>query len=121
MGAPVVSVMPAAAWGPHDPHFGEGVTFATNVLKKRYPIVMPGGMHIADVRDVASVPAAVMAPGHGARRYMVTGHIGLFIGHDSLRDFWGPMLTDVAVRSHLAPAVRKPRTSDPDRSLTAVG
>jgi dihydroflavonol-4-reductase len=73
MGAPVVSVMPAAVWGPYDPHFGEGVTLATNVLKKRYPIVMPGGMHIADVRDVAAVLAAVMAPGHGARRYMVTG------------------------------------------------
>jgi dihydroflavonol-4-reductase len=72
-GAPVVSVMPSAAWGPHDPHFGEGATLATNVLKKRLPIVMPGGMHIADVRDVAAVLAAVMAPGHGARRYMVTG------------------------------------------------
>jgi nucleoside-diphosphate-sugar epimerase len=73
MGAPVVSVMPAAVWGPHDPHFGEGVTLATNVLKRRYPIVMPGGMHVADVRDVAAVLAAVMAPGHGSRRYMVTG------------------------------------------------
>jgi nucleoside-diphosphate-sugar epimerase len=73
MGAPVVSVMPAAVWGPHDPHFGEGVTRATNVLKNRYPIVMRGGMHIADVRDVAAVLAAVMTPGRGARRYMVAG------------------------------------------------
>jgi dihydroflavonol-4-reductase len=73
-GAPVVSVMPAAVWGPHDPHLGEGATLATNVLKNRYPIVMPGGIHIADVRDAAAVLAAVMAPGHGARRYMVTGH-----------------------------------------------
>lgn len=24
LGAPVVSVMPAAVWGPHDPYFGEG-------------------------------------------------------------------------------------------------
>ena len=73
MGAPVVSVMPAAVWGPHDPHFGEGVTRATNVLRNRYPIVMRGGMHIADVRDVAAVLAAVMTPGRGARRYMVAG------------------------------------------------
>ena len=73
-GAPVVSVMPAAVWGPHDPHFGEGVTRATNVLKNRYPIVMPGGMHIADVRDVAAVIAAVMTPGRGPRSYMVAGH-----------------------------------------------
>jgi nucleoside-diphosphate-sugar epimerase len=72
-GAPVVSVMPAALWGPHDPHFGEGVTRATNVLKKRYPIVMRGGMHIADVRDVAAVLAAVMTRGRGPRSYMVAG------------------------------------------------
>jgi dihydroflavonol-4-reductase len=73
-GAPVVSVMPAAVWGPQDPHFGEGVTRATNVLKRRYPIVMRGGMHIADVRDVAAVLAAVTTPGQRARRYMVAGH-----------------------------------------------
>jgi nucleoside-diphosphate-sugar epimerase len=73
LGAPVVSVMPAAVWGPHDPHFGEGVTRATNVLKNCYPIVMRGGMQIADVRDVAAVLAAVMTPGRGARSYMVAG------------------------------------------------
>ncbi len=74
LGAPVVSVMPAAVWGPHDPHLGEGVTLATNVLRNRYPIIMPGGFHIADVRDVAAVLAAVMQPGRGPRSYMVTGH-----------------------------------------------
>jgi nucleoside-diphosphate-sugar epimerase len=73
-GAPVVSLLPAAVWGPQDPHFGEGVTLATNVLKNRYPIVMRGGMHIADVRDVAAVLAAVMGPGRGPRSYIVSGH-----------------------------------------------
>jgi nucleoside-diphosphate-sugar epimerase len=73
LNAPVVSVMPAAVWGPHDPHLGEGVTLAANVLKNRYPIVMPGGMHIVDVRDVAAVLADVMQPGRGPRRYLVTG------------------------------------------------
>lgn len=73
-GTPVVSVLPAALWGPHDPHFGEGVTRATNVLKNRYPMVMRGGMHIADVRDVAAVLATVMTPGRGPRSYMVAGH-----------------------------------------------
>jgi nucleoside-diphosphate-sugar epimerase len=74
LGAPVVSVMPAAVWGPHDPHFGDGATRATNVLKNRYPIVMPGGIQIADVRDVAAVLAAVMTAGRGPRSYMVAGH-----------------------------------------------
>ena len=73
-GAPVVSVMPAALYGPNDPHFGEGVTRATNVLKNRYPIVMHGGMHVADVRDVAAVLAAATTPGRGPRSYMVAGH-----------------------------------------------
>jgi dihydroflavonol-4-reductase len=73
-GAPVVSVMPAALWGPHDPYFGEAATLATNILRNRYPVVMRGGMHIADVRDAASVLAAVMAPRKGPRSYMVTGH-----------------------------------------------
>jgi hypothetical protein len=31
-------------------------------------------MHIADVRDAAAVLAAVMQPGRGPRRYLVTGH-----------------------------------------------
>ena len=74
LGAPVVSVLPAGMWGPHDPHRGEGVTLAANVLRNRYPMVMAGGMHIADVRDVAAVLAAVMQPDRGPRSYLVTGH-----------------------------------------------
>jgi dihydroflavonol-4-reductase len=74
LGAPVVSVMPAGLWGPQDPHMGEGVTMATNVLRGRYPVVMAGGMHIADVRDVGAVLAAVMKPGQGPRSYLVGGH-----------------------------------------------
>jgi nucleoside-diphosphate-sugar epimerase len=35
---------------------------------------MPGGMHIADVRDVAAVLAAVMKSGQGPRSYLVAGH-----------------------------------------------
>lgn len=74
LNAPVVSVMPAGVWGPDDPHLGEGATLAANVLRSRFPIVMPGGMHVADVRDVAAVLAAVMQPGRGPRSYLVTGH-----------------------------------------------
>jgi nucleoside-diphosphate-sugar epimerase len=74
LGAPVVSVVPAAVWGPQDPHFGEGAALATNVLRNRFPVVMQGGMHIADVRDVASVLGAAMERGRGPRSYMVSGH-----------------------------------------------
>jgi nucleoside-diphosphate-sugar epimerase len=71
--APVVSVLPAAVWGPHNPHLGEGVNLASNVLRNRYPIVMPGGMHIVDVRYVAGVLPALMQPGRGPRSYLVAG------------------------------------------------
>lgn len=50
------------------------MALAANVLRRRYPIVMPGGMHIVDVRDVAAVLAAVIEPGRGPRSYMVAGH-----------------------------------------------
>jgi nucleoside-diphosphate-sugar epimerase len=73
-GAPVVSIMPAAIWGPHDPNLGEGVTLAANILRNRFPVIMSGGMHIADVRDVAAVNAAVMVPDQGPRAYLVAGH-----------------------------------------------
>jgi nucleoside-diphosphate-sugar epimerase len=73
-GAPVVAVMPAAIWGPQDPHFGEGVMLCRNVVRRTYPFVMNGGMHIADVRDVAAAHVAVMEPGRGPRSYLVTGH-----------------------------------------------
>jgi nucleoside-diphosphate-sugar epimerase len=73
-GAPVVSIMPAAVWGPHDPHFGESVTLATNVLKRRVPVVPSGGMHIVDVRDLAAALVRVMTPGGGQRRYLIGGH-----------------------------------------------
>ncbi len=73
-GAPVVSVMPSAVWGPHDPHLGEGALLCMNVLKGSYPFVMPGGMELSDVRDVARVHAAVMEPGRGPRSYLVAGH-----------------------------------------------
>jgi dihydroflavonol-4-reductase len=80
LGAPVVSVMPAAVWGPHDPHLGEGATMASNVLRNRYPVVMPGGMHVTDVRDVAAVLAAVVQPGRGPRSYLVAGHYATIPG-----------------------------------------
>jgi dihydroflavonol-4-reductase len=97
-GAPVVSVLPAALWGPYDPHFGEGVTRAANVLKRRYPIVMRGGMHIADVRDVAAVLAAVMTRGRGPRSYMVAGeYISLLDLIRTLSDLTGRRLPFVTM------------------------
>ena len=73
-GSPVVSVMPPSLWGPHDPHLGEGQLLARNVLRRYIPAVPPGGLQIADVRDVAQVLAATIEPGRGPRSYLLAGH-----------------------------------------------
>jgi dihydroflavonol-4-reductase len=71
-GAPVVITYPGGVIGPDDPYFGESnrivAGFAANGVTPR-----GGGMWV-DVRDVAKVHAAVMEPGRGPRRYMITGH-----------------------------------------------
>ena len=71
-GAPVVITYPGTVIGPDDPYLGQStrwiVQFVTSGLTMR-----GGGMWV-DVRDVAKVHAAVMEPGRGPRRYMITGH-----------------------------------------------
>jgi nucleoside-diphosphate-sugar epimerase len=71
-GAPVVITYPGGVIGPHDPYLGESdrtiAEFATS------GVTMRGGGSWVDVRDVAKVHAAVMEPGRGPRRYMITGH-----------------------------------------------
>jgi len=94
-----------------------------DVSRIKAPLYLLGGSHdhITPAPQVFALADHVgTRPEDIVKLTVPGGHIGLFIGHDSLRDFWGPMLADVAVRSHLAPAVRKLRTSDPDRSLAAV-
>jgi nucleoside-diphosphate-sugar epimerase len=58
--------------GPDDPYLGDSnrviVEFANSGGTMR------GGAPMVDVRDVAAVHAAVMEPGRGPRRYMITGH-----------------------------------------------
>jgi dihydroflavonol-4-reductase len=70
------------------------------VLNKRYPIVMPGGMHIADVRDVAS--RAGRGDGAGARRSALHGY--------------RPLRLHARPHTH---ARRPHRASDPLRDLPA--
>ena len=73
-GAPVVTIYPSMVLGPRDPNVGEGTGAYRNLLRGRTPAMPPGGLNIIDVRDVAAVLVAVLEPGQGARRYLVTGH-----------------------------------------------
>jgi dihydroflavonol-4-reductase len=72
-GAPVVITYPGSVLGPHDPHLSEGMRIARDILRRRYPMAPTGGYAIVDVRDVAKVHAAVLEPGRGPRRYLISG------------------------------------------------
>jgi nucleoside-diphosphate-sugar epimerase len=72
-GVPVVTSYPSGAFGPLDPHFGESAQTVAAILKRRMPAVPKGGLSIVDVRDVAGAHAAMFEPGHGPRRYVLSG------------------------------------------------
>jgi nucleoside-diphosphate-sugar epimerase len=73
-GAPVVTTYPGAVVGPDDPYFGETAFTVAMILRNRMPFALPGGWPIADVRYVANGHAAILEPGRGPRRYLLTGH-----------------------------------------------
>lgn len=70
-GAPVVITNPGGVWGPHDPYDGESQQIARAALRGRM-LMLPPAMRIpvVDIRDLASVHAALMVPGRGPRRYL---------------------------------------------------
>jgi dihydroflavonol-4-reductase len=69
----VVITNPASVWGPHDPHMGETASVARNILRGRMRLVMPGGLGIVDVRDLATAHARIFTTGRGPRRYLLAG------------------------------------------------
>lgn len=71
-GAPVVIIYPGGVIGPDDPYLGESNRAIAEFVNSG--LTMRGGEPWVDVRDVAKVHAAVMEPGGGPRRYMITGH-----------------------------------------------
>ena len=106
-GAPVVILNPVGLLGPHDPHLGDFTAVARDVLRGRLPFVVAGTTPMVDVRDVATVSAAVLEPGRGARRYMVSG------GYVTMRDF--------AIEASRLTGRRIPAVALPGRPMLAVG
>jgi nucleoside-diphosphate-sugar epimerase len=72
-GAPVVITYPAGVLGPHDPHLSDTVRAIRDVLRGRWPVLPQGRLPLVDVREVATLHAAVLRPGRGARRYLLAG------------------------------------------------
>lgn len=73
-GAPVAISYPGFVLGPGDPYVGESTRLVLGLLRGQVPVRLHGLLPIADVRYVADAHAAMMQPGLGARRYLVTGH-----------------------------------------------
>jgi dihydroflavonol-4-reductase len=72
-GAPLVTIYPAAVFGPDDPGLGEPNKGLRDGIRFGWPIAA-GGISIVDVRDLAEIIAAALAPGCGPRRFMAGGH-----------------------------------------------
>jgi nucleoside-diphosphate-sugar epimerase len=106
-GAPIVIVNPVGLLGPHDPHLGDFSAVARDVLRGRLPFVVAGTTPMVDVRDVATVTAALMERGRGPRRYMASG------GYVTMRDF--------AIEASRLTGRRIPAVALPGRPMLAVG
>jgi dihydroflavonol-4-reductase len=106
-GAPVVIVNPVGLLGPHDPHMGDYTAVARDVMAGKVPFVPAGVTPSVDVRDVAAVFAALMKPGGGPRRYIVSG------GYVTLREF--------AAEAARVTGRRIPAVQVPGRPLMATG
>jgi dihydroflavonol-4-reductase len=112
-GAPVVITHPGVVWGPHDPHMGETTAIARMILRGRMP-VLPGRMPVVDVRDVAAGHAAVMQPGAGPRRFLLTGEDLSFAElFDTVRRVTGRRLRALRVPRAIADAALGARARVP--------
>ena len=76
-------------------------------LRGRLPFVVAGTTPMVDVRDVATVTAALMQPGRGPRRYMASA------GYVTMRDF--------ATEASQLTRRRIPAVALPGRPILAVG
>jgi nucleoside-diphosphate-sugar epimerase len=81
-GAPLVTIYPAAVFGPDDPGPGETTKGLRDGIRFGWPIPV-GGVSIIDVRDLAEIIAATLEPGCGPRRFMAGGH---FVSWSELAD-----------------------------------
>jgi UDP-glucose 4-epimerase len=72
-GHPVTIFYPGQIWGPRDPTLNDGVRTVMAFLEARTFPDVPGGIPIADVRDLAPALLATLEAGRGARRYLAGG------------------------------------------------
>jgi dihydroflavonol-4-reductase len=69
---PVMSILPAWMFGPHDAAPTGGGQFVLDYLNRRLPGVMDSGIDVVDARDVALAAIAAATRGRHGERYIVT-------------------------------------------------
>lgn len=104
-GAPITITYPGGVTGPPaGTAFGEFADSVVTVLQYGMLPLRDGSLALIDVRDLAAVHTAVMAPHHGPRRFMCGGHFLTLSDYAQLlRDITGRSLPVVPVP---APAMR---------------
>jgi nucleoside-diphosphate-sugar epimerase len=73
-GSPVVITYPGSVWGPDDPYCGESCEILRNALRGFYTLGVSGGWPISDVRDVATLHAAILDKVREPGRHMAPSH-----------------------------------------------
>lgn len=107
-GAPVVSVYPGGVYGPCDPYLANNNERLRWLVRRLFPLWSSGGLHMVDVRDVASTLAAVLAPSRSRSRYVVPGyHLDAAMQYGALSEATGRRYPHVV----LPAGVLRPMTS----------
>ena len=73
-GAPVTITYPSGVFGPRVPEHPLPAMHQAAIALIRDRWVLPSGMNLVDVRDLAAAHTAMMRPGRGPRRFMLGGH-----------------------------------------------
>ena len=72
-GAPITTLVVSGGYGPVSPHLDGSFAALTGALAAGM-VAPDSGLGVVDVRDVATVVARSLEPGHGPRRFLVTGN-----------------------------------------------
>lgn len=112
LGAPIATTYPGSVIGPDDPGLSEAMVGLKGFLDTRIVPVMPSGIQLVDVRDVAEAHVRLLERG-GADRVLLGGH---YVPWSELVD----LLEEVTMESFLGLPVPAPVVRAAGRALDWV-
>jgi nucleoside-diphosphate-sugar epimerase len=84
-GSPVTIIYPGGVLGPDQPHLDATLEGIAGARRTGWPMA-PGGVCLVDVRDLATLLAALVTPGQGPRRVLAGGHFSTWPALGDLTD-----------------------------------